>query len=147
MDLYEQFLHFAGRAGVDVIPYPIAVAPAATLRLRGQYAVFFDPVLMRRLPQAERNEVLAHEQGHCATGALHKLSSPYDLIEKHEQTADRWAFEHYLPFDELRAAMRMGLTEPWEMAEWYDFPEEFIRRALAYYREAKGLSFDGPEAE
>lgn len=147
MDIYDKFLHFAGCDGVDVIPYPIAVAPAATLRLHGQYAVFFDPELMRGLPLAQRNQVLAHEQGHCATGALHKPSSPYDLIAKHEQTADRWAFEHYLPFDELCAAMRTGLTEPWQLAEWYDFPEAFVRRALAYYQEVKGLSFDAPEAE
>ena len=44
--------------------------------------------------------------------------------------------------------MRAGLTEPWQLAEWFDVPQSFIERALSYYHEARGLRFspDAPDS-
>lgn len=129
--------------------YDIGFAPAATMELGGKYAVFYDPSAVRTTRALK--ECLAHECGHCATGATHRAASPWDLVEKHEYKANRWAIERFLPYGALCEAMRGGLAEPWQLAEWFDLPQRFIERALAYYRDARGLRFSGcddaPERE
>lgn len=119
--------------------YHIGFSRAATIELDGQYAVFFDPNHVRST--AALKECLAHECGHCATGATHHLSSQWDLISRHEYKANRWAFERFLPFDQLREAIQGGLREPWQLAEFYDFPQTFIENALHYYTQTCGLRF------
>lgn len=125
---------------ISLFLYPIGFADAASIRLNDQYAIFLD---FSKFPTLRAyTEALAHECGHCATGAMHTVSSPYDLIEKHEFKADRWAFERYLPFDALCDAMRHGCTGTWQLAEVFGFPEDFIRKAIRYYVQNKGLSFN-----
>lgn len=69
---------------------------AVTLEMAGEYAVFLD---FDRIDNAsEEAVVLAHEAGHILTGATHRVASPWDLIERHEQRADRWAIRHLLPY-------------------------------------------------
>lgn len=125
-----------------LIPYPIGFSPAAVIERGGEYGVFVDFERCDTVRQLKG--VLAHETGHCATGCTHALSSPWDLVEKHEYKANRWAFERYLPPDELRRAMAGGCTEPWQLAEWFDLPEPEIRRALWYYTQCRGLQFAPP---
>lgn len=138
-DIYE-----ALRAeDVRLYLYDIGFAAAATVEQDGRYAVFYDPAAARST--AALKECLAHECGHCATGATHRVGSPWDLIEKHEYKANRWAIERFLPYESICAAMRSGKTEPWQLAEWFDLPQPFIERALAYYSDARGLRFGAPE--
>lgn len=126
---------------ISLFLYPIGFTDAASICLNGRYAIFLD---FSKFPSLRAyTEALAHECGHCATGAMHTVSSPYDLVEKHEYKANRWAFERYLPFEELALAMGRGYTEAWQLAEYYGFPEDFIRAALCYYTQNKGLRFDG----
>ena len=87
--------------------------------------------------RAEELVVIAHEGGHCSTGATHRVSSPYDLVEKHEYKAWKWAIQRLIPEEELDAAVGSGLTEAWELAEHFQVTEPFLRRAVAYYRSQK----------
>ena len=84
---------------------------------------------------------IVHEVGHCATGCTHKVSSSLDLISKHEFKANRWAIERYLPFDEMNKAMKLGFVEPWALADYFDFPEEFIIKAIRYYTICRNKKF------
>lgn len=93
---------------------------------------------------AKKREVLYHETGHCVTGSFYNIYSPFDIRQKHENTADRWAIKELLPFDEMRGAMREGYTEVWELAEYFDVTESFVRRAYDYYINARGLDFNSP---
>lgn len=115
----------------------IGFCEAATIEYRGKYAVFLDPVCFSSLRRMKA--VLAHEIGHCATGCTHRVSSPLDLIERHEYKANRWAIERCIPYEELREAMRNGVREPWQLAEYFDLPEEFVRRAISYYTGPRAL--------
>lgn len=128
----------AERQHVSLFPCALGFARAATIELEGRYGVFFDT----QGTNQEIKRVLAHELGHCATGCTHKVSSSYDLIAKHEYKADRWAIEYCLPFEDLRRAMRYGMTEPWQLADWFDLPEPFIRLALDYYTGAREMDFN-----
>lgn len=113
---------------------------AVTLEMAGEYAVFLD--FDRIAGASEEAVVLAHEAGHIFTGATHRVASPWDLIERHEQRADRWAIRRLLPYGALRQAMRQGCTEPYQLAERFGVTEPFVKKACGYYHDACGLDFN-----
>lgn len=129
----------AQNLGVRIYPYAIGFAGAATLEVADRYGIFVDFDRLGSLQ--EFKTALAHELGHCATGCTHRVSSPYDLICRHEYKANRWAIQRYLPFEALQEAVAAGCTEPWQLAEYFQLPEHAVREALAYYLGVRGLTF------
>lgn len=133
------FYDYCREHQVDVIPYFGCPQPAATVRDGDFYAVFLDfgKICSTRLLRG----IFCHELGHLATGALHKVDSPYELVERSEHRANRWAAEQYLPESAFRAAFSEGYTEPWQLAEYFDLPERDIRSALSYWTQCRGVHF------
>lgn len=125
---------------IKLFTHDIGFAGAATVEMNGQYGVFLDISCFRTINTYK--EILAHEIGHCATGCTHKICSTLDLVQKHEYKANRWAIERYLPFDDLNAAIIDGYSEPWQLAEYFDFSESFINKAIDYYEISKERKFD-----
>jgi Zn-dependent peptidase ImmA (M78 family) len=125
---------------IKLYQYDIGNMKSATIELSGKYAIFADISRIGSIKEAKR--ALAHEIGHCATGATHKVCSPLDLVGQHEYKANRWAVERFLPFDELQQAMKDGYTELWQLAEYFNISERAIRWALHYYTENRGMSFN-----
>ena len=113
------------------------------MEVAGRYGIFVDFDRLGSLQ--EFKAALAHELGHCATGCTHRVSSPYDLVCRHEYKANRWAIQRYLPFEELQNAVSAGYTEPWQLAEYFQLPETAVRGALNYYLRVRGLRF-APDA-
>lgn len=104
---------------------------AVTIEYQGAYAVCLD---LDTIPtQAEELCILAHECGHAMTGSTHKLSSPYDLIQKHENRADKWAIHEMVPPEEYRVALESGCTELWQLAEYFNITEDYARKAVCLY--------------
>lgn len=83
---------------------------------------------------ADLNVKAAHELGHCRTGSFYNIHSPYDVRAKHEYRADKWAVHELIPFDKYQEALRAGYTEVWQLAEFFDVTEDFIRRAIYIYQ-------------
>lgn len=104
---------------------------AVTIELNGRYDVFVD--FFRCVSIAEQKWKLCHEFGHCATGATHKLTSPYQLKEQHEFKANKKAALTFLPAQDFKAAFDAGVVEPWELAEWFGVPEEQVTKIWSYY--------------
>ena len=123
-----------------MIPYPGCPHKAATIRDADWYAVFLD------LEQIQSTRLLKgicyHELGHVGTGALHKVYSPFETVERSEYRANRWAAEHFLTADDFRAAFADGYAELWELAEYFDLPEDDIKNALHYWTECRGVNFN-----
>ena len=136
----SDFYQYCKQNRVDVIPYDGCPQPAATVRDDGWYAVFLDftKIKSTRLLRG----ICYHEMGHLATGALHKVDSPYELVERSEHRAKRWSAEHFLTEADFREAFQYGYTEPWQLAEFFDFPEADIRSALRYWTECRGVDFN-----
>ena len=130
---------------VDVIPYNGCPKPGATIRYQGNYAIFLDftKIHSTRLLRS----VCCHELGHAATGALHKVDSPYELAERSEYRANRWAAENFLTEEAFREAFSAGYTEPWQLEEYFDLPQADIRAALNYWTDCRGIDFTKQEAE
>lgn len=98
----------------------------------GSCAVAIDPF---RLNSTKDEKIrLAHELGHCVTGSFYNRYSDFDIKAKSEYRADKWAIKKLIPKDELQAAFEQGYTEPWDLAEYFNVTEEFIIKAVNYYR-------------
>ena len=140
----SDFYHYCKTHQVDVIPYDGCPKPGATIRDNGYYAVFLDftQIKSTRLLRG----ICYHELGHAATGALHKVDSPYELAERSEYRANRWAAEQYLPVDAFQEAFSAGFTEIWQLEEYFDLPESEIRAALQYWTGSRGIDFTKQEA-
>lgn len=83
----------------------------------------------------ERDElsVLAHELGHCETGAFYNRYSDCDVVSRHEYRANKWAIKKLLPQAEMEEALKSGYVEVWQLAEYFDVSEELIKKALWIY--------------
>ena len=136
----SDFYGFCKANGVDVIPFAGCPCPGATIRDGEFYAVFLDFTQIRstRLLRG----VCCHEMAHVATGALHKVDSPFELAERSEYRANRWTAQHYLSQEDFREAFDLGYTEPWQLAEFFDMPERDIRSALTYWTQRRGVNFN-----
>lgn len=136
----SDFYNYCRGNNVDVIPYSGAPRPGTTVRDRGEYAVFLDFSKIRsaRLLRG----VCCHELGHLATGALHKVDSPYELVERSEYRANRYIAQHCLTEADFRQAFRDGCRELWQLAEYFDLPEPDIKNALTYWTERQGVDFN-----
>ena len=136
----SDFYGFCKSNQVDVIPFAGCPCPGATIRDGEFYAVFLDFTQIRstRLLRG----VCCHEMAHVATGALHKVDSPFELAERSEYRANRWTAQHYLSREDFREAFDLGYTEPWQLAEFFDMPERDIRSALTYWTERRGVDFN-----
>ena len=135
----SDFYEYCKKNQVDVIPYRGCPQPGATIRENGEYAVFLDfsKIQSTRLLRG----VCCHELGHVATGALHKVDSPFELVERSEYRAARWVAENYLTEEAFRAAFAEGYTESWQLAEYFDLPQSCIDTALTYWKERKNIAF------
>ena len=135
----SDFYDYCREHQVDVIPYSGIPQPGATLRDQGCYAVFLDFSKIRstRLLRG----VCFHELGHAATGALHKVDSPYELVERSEYRANRWAAQHFLTPEDFRCAFAEGYTELWQLSEYFDLPERDVQSALTYWKDRRGIDF------
>lgn len=84
-------------------------------------------------PKDER-VCLAHELGHCETKSFYSIYAKCDIRGRHEVRADRWAIRHLVPKDALGVAVRNGITELWELADYFQVTEPFMRKAVEYYK-------------
>ena len=134
LELYD----LAESHGTDVYWFDLGTAESlSVLQSDGSCAIAMDPWRMPTL--ADEKVKLAHELGHCETGSFYNRWAACDIRQKHERRANRWAYEKLVPEDELLKAIRQGYQEPWELAEYFNVTEPFLRGALAHYRMAAGL--------
>ncbi len=85
------------------------------------------------LEPGEELTALFHELGHCETRSFYNQFSPFDVQQKHENRADKWAIQKLIPKDELDTAVERGLKAPWELAEYFGVTEDFVKKAVCYY--------------
>lgn len=83
---------------------------------------------------AEETTVAAHELGHSCTGSYYQSHASAEERQKQENMAERYAIRRYLPPEKLQQAVDSGLTECWQLAEHFGFTEDFIRKAICFYR-------------
>ncbi len=118
-------------AGARFYDWDLQGCQAATIRLGTHYGIFLD--LHAIETRAEELVDVAHEGGHFSTGATHKLSSPYDLVEKHEVKAWKWAVDRLIPAEALDEAVAQGYTTIYDLADYFGVTEDFMKRAVCLH--------------
>ena len=127
VELYDR----ADRHGVQVDDVPMRVVSSVSFP-DGWIALD----TARLETDAEEKVALAHELGHVETGSFYNLYSPYDIKAKHERRADKRAIQLLVPREDLRRAVRSGISQPWDLADHFGVTEAFMRKAMEYYRNA-----------
>lgn len=86
---------------------------------------------------AEERVHLAHELGHCATGAFYSVHSPLNTRSRCERIANNYAIKKLVNEDELIKIIEEynGDISVWALAEHFTVTEDFMRMALEYYFE------------
>ena len=121
----------AERRNVAVECFRLEGTPACSVELNGRCFVGIDPFQLEST--ADEKVKLAHELGHCLQGGFYRRTSPFELRERCEVLADRWAMTQLMPLPDVQAAMKEGCTEVWQLAERFGVTEEFVRTVLAVY--------------
>lgn len=127
LTLYDEL----NRAGVRFYHWDLDEDPACTIEIGGNYGIFMD--FHNIHSQAEELVTVAHEGGHVSTGTTHKVSSPYDLIAKHEYKADKWAVRRLISPKALDAAVAEGCADIHSLAEHFCVTESFMKKAVCLY--------------
>lgn len=128
LDLYN----FAEEQGIEV--YWLSLECAESLSYcdsKGDCFIAMNPWCLPTI--AEEQTKLAHELGHCCTGAFYNRYATCDVRQKHENRADKWAIQHLIPKSKLDAAVADGHTEIWDLAEYFDVTENLMRKAICWY--------------
>lgn len=77
--------------------------------------------------------VLAEEIGHYMTSVGNILDQSDPNNAKQERKARVWAFNRIIPIERIIDAAAQGYTQVYEMAEYLDVDEEFLREVLVYH--------------
>ena len=134
------FYDFCEDNNVAVIPYDGMPKPGATIRDGSDFAVFLD---FTQIPTTRKlRGVCCHEMSHVATGALHRAASPFESVERSEYRANRYTAQRFLSERAFRRAFSEGATELWQLAEYFELPEEDIKKALHYWTACRGVNFN-----
>lgn len=136
----SDFYTYCKKNDVDVITYRGAPSSGTTIRDGDWYAIFLDFGKIQSTRALKG--VCIHEIGHAATGALHKVNSPYETVERSEYRANRWSAEQYLTEQDFRDAFTDGYTELWQLSEYFDLPESDVFKAYCYWTEGRGIDFN-----
>lgn len=85
------------------------------------------------MTSARKACILAEEIGHHMTSVGDIIDQTDIRNRKQEHKARRWAFKTLVPLDDINRAIEHGHSELWEMAEYLEVDEGFLREALRYY--------------
>ncbi|MBC2871250.1 ImmA/IrrE family metallo-endopeptidase [Bittarella massiliensis] len=131
MDILNKLYRLAEKGGIPVLRLNLPLTKALSLLENSTCYIGIDETQFET--SAEKKAALAHELGHCKTGSFYNQYSPFDLRERHEVRADRWAIEEIIPRQYFNDAINSGVTEPWELAELFNVPQRFVEKAVEYY--------------
>lgn len=129
MNLYR----IAQEQNIEILTFPMSENESMSVMLNdGTCFVGMDNAV--RDGSVEERVHLAHELGHCITGAFYNAYSPADLRQKHENKADKWAIAQLVPEQDFKNAVRSGITEPWHLAELFNVTVQFMMKAICFYK-------------
>lgn len=129
MMTYDDGLCYADEQGYIVKEFDSPLK-AFSGQIEQMCAIAINP---NRMDRKEETTALFHELGHCETNSFYNQHTPHEVIQKHENRADKWAIKKLIPQDELDIAIQHGYTEIWELSDYFDVTEDFMRKAILFY--------------
>lgn len=117
---------------IDIYSFQMNECESMSVLQNGDCFIAIDPFKLHS--ETDEKVKLAHEIGHCETGAFYNEYATCDIREKHERRADKWAIKKLIPEDELKEACKY-CTNRWELSEYFGVTEDFMQKVLDYYKE------------
>lgn len=96
------------------------------------FGIFLD-IEKVRTPILELMAV-SHEWAHYRTGSLYPLDADEVTRRKAENRADKAQIQRLIPQADYKAALAGGCRSVWELAEYFNVTEDFMRKAVTYYQ-------------
>lgn len=121
-------LEFAKSEHIKIDVYPMNKVKACSI----PHSIAINPNKIKT--NRELKECLAHELGHQATGSFYKLNSKFETRSRMEERATRWAVQALISAKDLKRAFKKGYTEVWQLAEYFDVPENFIKDTVRIHK-------------
>lgn len=132
MEKLDSLLVYAEDHGIDVDWFPMNRAESLSVPLGNDtYGIAIDPFKIKSTPDLIHK--LAHEIGHCETGSFYNRYTKFDIRQRHENRADKWAIGQMVPVSDLDEAVADGCCEIWELAERFGVTEQFMKKAVCLY--------------
>lgn len=116
---------------IQIFSFDMNACESMSLLKSGNCYIAIDPFKIKNI--SDEKVKLAHELGHCETGAFYNQYAVCDIRERHERRADKWAIKKLVPEDELKEACKW-CANLWELSEHFGVTEDFMQKALDYYR-------------
>ena len=128
----QEFYRVAKEKNIVVDRFALSSREALSIMdTDGNCYIAIDPCKIRN--ETDERSKLAHELGHCVTGAFYNRYSNFDCRQRHENKADKWAIRHLITENELDEAVAEGCTEIWELADRFGVTEPLMRKAVCLY--------------
>lgn len=131
MNTIETLYAVADENNIPVHNVPLNGVPALSVTDDSCCAIAIDYDQVKS--NADETVKLAHELGHCLSGAFYNFYSKFDCIEKCEYKAYKWAIKKLLPQDDVITAITQGNSEIWQLAEYFDVTEDLVKKAFWIY--------------
>ncbi|SDT25773.1 hypothetical protein SAMN05444162_3581 [Paenibacillaceae bacterium GAS479] len=87
---------------------------------------------------SEKACILAEELGHYYTSAGDITDQSTLVNRKQEKRARNWGFEKLIPLSELVRAYIGGCRNAFEIADFLEVTEEFLKESIVHYQEKYG---------
>ena len=127
-----EIYNIAEQDGIDIYSFQMNECESMSVLQNGDCFIAIDPFKLHS--ETDEKIKIAHEIGHCETGAFYNEYATCDIREKHERRANIWAIKKLVPKDKLIKAIQSGFGENrWELSEFFGVTEDLVQFALEYY--------------
>lgn len=117
---------------IEIMSYPMTENGSMSIMLdSGQCFIGIDESVLDG--GVEERCHIGHELGHCLTGSFYNRYTRFDIRQRHENRADKWAIREMIPVEALDEAIADGCCEIWELADRFGVTEPFIKKAICLY--------------
>lgn len=128
---YDSLCDLAKDHDIGVYDFPLKRCRALTVHIDGKCDIALD--LSKAVSEAERKSLLAHEMGHCETGAFYNEKNFLETSSRAEYRADAWAVRKLLPKRAFTHALKHGCDEVWKLSEHFGVETALVIFALKLY--------------
>ncbi len=94
--------------------------------------------IKKGLTEQRKACILAEELGHYETSVGNILDLNELNNAKQERAARLWAYNKLIPLEHIKEACRNGCTDIYEIAEYLDIDEAFLRESIICYESKYG---------
>lgn len=134
MNTYEELQDAACKDGIDVMDYSFK-----SNQIKGLYCDSTIAISKNLETQAEKSCILAEELGHHYTSSGNILNQSNIMNRKQEYRARLYGYNLKIGLTGLIRAYEAGCRNLYEMSEYLDATEEYLKEAIDCYKSKYGL--------